>query len=116
MSNCTAYTSSPELFAMPAWNSRPCCRGVSGKTSATGKRLCNPSICCWLSLAGRISDGVNPPPPRRTCAQMPASASNHSRLILVTAMRSSAVGAHVQVAFRCGPVSVSMVTALSSTV
>ncbi|SKW23980.1 Uncharacterised protein [Mycobacteroides abscessus subsp. abscessus] len=44
------------------------------------------------------------------------AASNHSRLILVTAMRSSAVGAHVQVAFRCGPVSVSMVTALSSTV
>ena len=32
------------------------------------------------SRAGAMSDGVRPPPPPRTCAQMPVSASNHSRL------------------------------------
>ena len=33
---------------------------------------------------GAISEGVNPPPPPRTCAQMPASASNHNRLSRLT--------------------------------
>ena len=42
------------------------------------------SICCWLSRAGAMSEGVSPPPPRCTCAQMPARASNHSWLSRLT--------------------------------
>ena len=64
----------------------------------------------------RYPTGVNPPPPPRTCAQIPARASNHNRLSRLTCARSSAEGAHVQLACRCGPASVSTVPALSSTV
>src|SRR6185437_5924181 len=63
-----------------------------------------------------MSDGVNPPPPRLTYAQIPANASNHNRLSRLTCAGSSAEGAHVQPACKCGPVSVSTVPALSSTV
>ncbi len=78
--------------------------------------LHNSSICCWSRRAGTISDGVSPPPPRRTCAQIPARASNHSWLSRLICGSSIADGAQVQVAFRCGPISVSRVLALSSTV
>ncbi len=63
-----------------------------------------------------MSDGVSPPPPARTCAQMPTRASNHNRLNRFTCSWVSAEDAHVQPACRCGPSSVSMVPALSSTV
>lgn len=63
-----------------------------------------------------MSDGVSPPPPVRTWAQMPASASNHSRLSRATRASSSADGAHVQLACSRAPSPVSMVPALSSRV
>ena len=65
---------------VPAWKSSPCCIGVSGSTSAIRYCWCSSSICCWLRRAGAISDGVSPPPPCWTWAQMPARASNHSWL------------------------------------
>ncbi|OBK45123.1 hypothetical protein A5655_12455 [Mycobacterium sp. 1081908.1] len=63
-----------------------------------------------------MSEGVNPPPPPRTWAQMPANASNHNRLSRLTCAWSSVEGAQVQRACSCGPVSASTVLALSSTV
>ncbi|SHW93603.1 Uncharacterised protein [Mycobacteroides abscessus subsp. abscessus] len=114
-SSCTAYrsASAPDCAA---WKSRPCCSGVIGRMSATGRARSSSSICCWSRRAGAMSDGVRPPPPARTRAQMPVSASNHKRLRRVTCSWSSADGAHVQLACSCGPASVSTVPALSSTV
>ncbi|BCO47248.1 hypothetical protein MINTM002_29220 [Mycobacterium intracellulare] len=63
-----------------------------------------------------MSDGVNPPPPERTWAQMPASAANHNRPSRATCSSSSADGAQVQLACRRGPSAESTVAALSSRV
>ncbi|CAG6933363.1 hypothetical protein PICSAR120_04296 [Mycobacterium avium subsp. paratuberculosis] len=63
-----------------------------------------------------MSDGVSPPPPACTCAQMPVSASNHNRLNRFSCSSVSTERAQVQLACNCGPASVSMVPALSSTV
>ncbi|GAB4652990.1 hypothetical protein MOKP58_42490 [Mycobacterium avium subsp. hominissuis] len=63
-----------------------------------------------------MSDGVSPPPPACTCAQMPVSASNHNRLNRFSCSSVSTERAQRQLACNCGPASVSMVPALSSTV
>ena len=109
-----------QVVAVPcaalAWKSRPCCSGVSGRTSAIRYCCCSSSICCWLRRAGAMSDGVSPPPPDRTWAQMPASASNHNSAQPCDLRRGRAPTAPTS-NWRAdaGPSSVSTVPALSST-
>ena len=107
ISSCTAYTSSRSPARCWRERAAPAAAGSTATRQRSGIAGCSSSICCWLSRAGAISDGVNPPPPARTCAQIPARASNHNRLSRLTCARSSAEGAHVQSACSCGPVSVS---------
>ena len=58
----------------------PVAAGSAVARRRSGGAACSSSIWCWLSRAGAMSEGVSPPPPVRTWAQMPARASNHSRL------------------------------------
>ena len=65
---------------VPAWNSSPCCSGVSGNTSAI--RYC----CCEFIELGLAQPGWGdirggqPAPTGADSAQIPLSASNHNRL------------------------------------
>ena len=117
MSSCTAYTSSLDALREGGVEQQPLLQ--RGQRQHVGDLV--------LPAAARRSAAGSAGPARYrtasarrhrrcTCAQMPASASNHSRLSRSTWSSSSAEGAHVQLACSCGPASVSMVPALSSTV
>ena len=117
MSSCTAYTSSWLPCAVLAWKSSPCCSGVSGSTSAISIVLV------------KLIDLVLAQPGRRDIRRgQPAPAASHMRADAGQGVKPQpaqparpdrgrvAEGAHVQLACRCGPTSVSTVPALSSTV
>ena len=101
-----------------------CWRGTAvpaAAESAAGRRRSGSAGAARRSAAGSAGPGryrTGSARRRRRCtwAQMPARASNHSWLSRLIWPWSSADGAQVQVACSCGPVSVSTVPALSSTV
>ena len=119
MSSCTAYRSSPVAARCGAGVEQQALlqRGQRQDIGDAVAVAASSSICCWLSRAGAMSDGVSPPPPPLHMRADPgqgvepqlAQPARPARRRAPTAPTSSWRAA-------AGRPSVSMVPALSSTV
>ena len=95
-------------WAVLAWNSSPCCSGVSGKISAMRS---SPAQLVDLLLVEPGRRDIRRGQPAAAASDVGADAGQGVKPQLAEPAdllrRSSAEGAQVQVACRCGPVSVS---------
>ena len=84
------------IVAIPArcWRetAAPAATGSAAKHQRSGIAAAARRSAAGSAGQGRYRTGVNPPPPPRTCAQIPARASNHNRLSRLTCARSSGRG------------------------